>query len=53
MKPAIGRPQPPGDYLPVWAIVLIVALLLAAMIAWNQYTYGDWSCAFSRCTKVF
>ena len=38
-----------------WAIVALVVLavlVLGGMAAWNEYVYGDWTCAFAHCRKV-
>lgn len=38
--------------LAVSVLVGIAVVVLAAMIAWNIYVYGDWTCAFAECRKV-
>ena len=36
-----------------WGILIAIGVTCATVgIAWNQYVYGDWRCAFARCVKV-
>lgn len=32
--------------------IAIVIALGGLSLAWNQYVYGDWSCAFSECRRI-
>lgn len=33
-------------------VVSLAVIILAVMIAWNVYVYGDWTCVFAECRKV-
>ena len=33
-------------------LLAVVALCVAANIAWSVYAYGDWTCAFAECRKI-
>lgn len=38
-----------------WAIfvgVVLMLVLVSGDLAWNQYVYGDWRCAWAQCRKV-
>ena len=32
--------------------VMLVLVFMAILLGWNQYAYGDWSCAFSHCVRI-
>lgn len=33
-------------------LLLFVAACVGIGVAWNQWLYGDWHCAFIHCRKV-
>ena len=38
-----------------WAMALLIViglLVIAGDVAWNQWVYGDWRCAWAHCRKV-
>ncbi len=35
-----------------WLLVLAVISALGMWLAYNQLSYGDWTCGFKRCVAV-